>query len=517
MSKRLFSFLSTSIQRTLGAVALALLVASNPLHARPQMQVVAGDGSSFPAEPVALLDPVALEALVAPIALYPDDLLAIALPAATYPLQVVQAQRFLEARREGASLEPSDEWDDSVVALLNYPEVVELLNDDLDWTWALGEAVLAQQEDVLEAVAAFRERARVAGNLRSDDFQIVEGESDGLRIRPRDPEVIYVPYYEPSRVTVYHSRPVYHYYPARYPLYYYPYAPGHRFASGFWGVTSAFSIGWTTRRLHVHYVTYRDHPYYGHHYYDRYFYRRPPSFRVDDHWQWSGGHVHPGRHHAGNDWHPRAHRRGPSPRHHHRHRHHDGKRDGDHDADRRRGRLVARGSVVNGVPVPESTASRSPQPTGRDPAPATSQAVERRSRASDLAALATARARAALAAKSAASSAAVRAQRPGASPAARPVVRQTRRQQSIAAYPSRPSVPQRSRPGVVERPQPAVALRSRPATAQLSRPSVAQRPRPAAAQRSQSSPAARISRPALTPGTTPRVGRGPRTGGPTRR
>ena len=154
------------------------------------MQAVAADGSSIPAEPVVLLAPAALEELVGPIALYPDDLLAIALPAATYPLQVVQAQRFLEARREDASLEPSEDWDDSVVALLNYPEVVELLNDDLDWTWELGEAVLAQQEDVLEAVAAFRERARVAGNLRSDDFQIVEGESDGLRIRPRDPEVI---------------------------------------------------------------------------------------------------------------------------------------------------------------------------------------------------------------------------------------------------------------------------------------------------------------------------------------
>ena len=189
---------------------LALLVAVDNARAEPSMEAVAADGSTRPAELVALMEPAALEELVGPIALYPDDLLAIALPAATYPLQVVQAARFLEARRETPSLRPAEGWDDSVVALLNYPEVVELLNDDLDWTWKLGEAVLAQQEDVLEAVAAFRERARLAGNLRSDDLQLVESADEGIRIRPRDPEVIYVPYYEPARVTVYHSRPVYH-------------------------------------------------------------------------------------------------------------------------------------------------------------------------------------------------------------------------------------------------------------------------------------------------------------------
>ena len=125
-------------------------------------------------EDIPLMSATELEDLVGPIALYPDDLLAIVLPAATYPLQVIEAARFLEELERDASLEPNPEWDDSVVALLNYPEVVELLNEDLDWTWRLGEAVVAQQEDVVSAVEAFRDRAYAAGNLRSDDYQNVD-------------------------------------------------------------------------------------------------------------------------------------------------------------------------------------------------------------------------------------------------------------------------------------------------------------------------------------------------------
>ena len=114
-----------------------------------------------------------IEELVGPIALYPDDLLAIVLPASTYPLQVVEAGRFLEALEDDPSLEPDDDWDDSVVALLNYPEVVELMNEDLDWTWRLGEAVVAQQSDVIAGIEAFRDQAYAAGNLESDDYQLV--------------------------------------------------------------------------------------------------------------------------------------------------------------------------------------------------------------------------------------------------------------------------------------------------------------------------------------------------------
>jgi hypothetical protein len=216
-----------------------------------------------------------LQTLVGPIALYPDDLLAIVLPASTYPLQIVQAARFLEAYEIDSSLEPDEDWDESVIALINYPEVIELLNDDIDWTWRLGEAVISQQEDVVSAVEVFRDRAYVAGNLKSDEYQTVSRDDDIIEIVPIEDDVIYVPYYEPEVVVVRQPRPVYHYYAQPYPVYYYPYPYGHAFTSGyFWGVTTAFRIGWATDHLRVHHASYWGHPYYGHHYYGHY-YRRP--------------------------------------------------------------------------------------------------------------------------------------------------------------------------------------------------------------------------------------------------
>ena len=95
-----------------------------------------------------ILTPAELADVVGPIALYPDDLVGIVLPASTYPLQIVEAGRFLEKRKQDPSQKPGQDWDDSVVALLNYPEVVHLLSDDLDWTWDLGTAVLNQRPDV---------------------------------------------------------------------------------------------------------------------------------------------------------------------------------------------------------------------------------------------------------------------------------------------------------------------------------------------------------------------------------
>jgi hypothetical protein len=225
--------------------------------------------SAYSQEPEpAPLTPAELEELVGPIALYPDDLLGIVLPASTYPLQIVQAARFLEDRAGDASLEPSEEWDDSIVALLNYPEIVAMMSEDLDWTWALGEAVLDDQTAIINAVQIFRDRAYAAGNLRTDERQVVTEDDGVIEIAPADPEVIYIPYYEPERVVVYQSAPAYYYYPYAYPLYYYPYPVGYAFSSPFfWGVTSAFTIGWHTHFLHVHHYTQFGHPYYGHHYY----------------------------------------------------------------------------------------------------------------------------------------------------------------------------------------------------------------------------------------------------------
>ena len=254
-----------------------------------------------------LMTPEELAALVGPIALYPDDLLAIVLPASTYPLEVVQAARFLEDHQENDRLEPDESWDDSIVALLNYPEVLEMMNDDIDWTWRLGEAVANQQPDVIAAIEAFRDRAYAAGNLKTDEYQTVSENDDGIiEIEPVSEEIIYVPYYEPERVVVYQPRPVYYYYPRPYPVYYYPYPHGYNFYSNyFWGVTTAFSIGWTTHNLHVFHHSYWGHPYYGHTYYPHWWYRRP-SITVYNTWYGDHRSERTRDHYARGDiWRPR--------------------------------------------------------------------------------------------------------------------------------------------------------------------------------------------------------------------
>lgn len=223
------------------------------------------------------VDPGNLDDLVAPIALYPDDLLGIILPASTFPLDIVRAARFLDDLEQDPSLQPDASWDESVIALLNYPEVLRMMNEDLDWTWALGEAVLNDEEAVLAAAQDFRRRAMLAGNLNSDDKQIVSEDEGAIEIKPVDPEVVYVPVYEPQEVVVYQPVPVYHYYPYAYPLYYYPYPSSYFWPSDFfWGVTSYFSIGWHTHHLHLYHQSNRLHPYYLNSYYLNapYYYRR---------------------------------------------------------------------------------------------------------------------------------------------------------------------------------------------------------------------------------------------------
>ncbi|MFM0522937.1 DUF3300 domain-containing protein [Caballeronia jiangsuensis] len=117
------------------------------------------------------MNSASLDQLVGPIALYPDDLIAIILPASTYPVEVVQADRFLERRKTEKNLQVNESWQDPVKALLNYPEVVKKMSVDLDWTVALGEAVVADQSAVLEAVQRFRRQTQSAGNLKTDDKQ----------------------------------------------------------------------------------------------------------------------------------------------------------------------------------------------------------------------------------------------------------------------------------------------------------------------------------------------------------
>ena len=197
-------------------------------------------------------DPAALEELVGPIALYPDDLLSITLQGSTYPLQIVEAERWIAANKGKKDAKPKDAWDDSVKALINYPDVVTKMSQNLDWTTALGEAVATDQGAVMDAVQAFRRRADGAGNLKTDDKQLVEADEGTIKIVQADPQVIYVPQYEPTTVIVQQSTPYYPtYYPTPYPVYYYPYPPGYGFASGFfWGAAAAAAFDWHGGGIH---------------------------------------------------------------------------------------------------------------------------------------------------------------------------------------------------------------------------------------------------------------------------
>jgi hypothetical protein len=277
MASKLFATLRTWRIGLMGPMLMmaALLAASG---ARAQ----ALPGSTAP-QPYTAAE---LQTLVGPIALYVDDLIGIVLPASAYPLQVVQAARFLDARAQNPSLAPDPAWDDSVVALLNYPEVLRMMDQNLDWTSRLGEAFVYQQMDLLNAIQQFRVLAQSAGNLRSNDYQTVSQDNGAITVVPANPQVIYVPYYEPARVVTYYSSPVVRYYPYGYPVYDYPYPAGYSFNAGFfWGVTTAFVLNWHTHYVNVYPWHYARHPYYGYRYYDRYYVRRDPPRHYDYHYQ----------------------------------------------------------------------------------------------------------------------------------------------------------------------------------------------------------------------------------------
>lgn len=174
-----------------------------------------------------LLSAEELESLVARIALYPDDLVALVLAGSLYPLQIVQAQRYIDDVKSKPGLKPNADWDGSVISLLNYPQVVKMMNDDLNWTQEMGQAVVNQQKDVLLAIQQLRDQAVAKNVIKSDDKVVVEQEKDNVIIRPAKKEITYVPQYDPEILTsptyVYSEPPVY--YGDPYPSYYYPYAP----------------------------------------------------------------------------------------------------------------------------------------------------------------------------------------------------------------------------------------------------------------------------------------------------
>ena len=215
--------------------ALALLPGDCTLIARQSSQQ-----SSTPAdEQAASIPPEQLDSLVAPIALYPDPLLSQTLVASTYPLEIIQLQQWLEKNKNLKDKALADAvqkqpWDPSIQAMAALPDVVKQLADNIKWTTDLGNAFLAQQNDVMHAVQRMRSKAKNGGNLKSSEQQKVETKvvesKQVIVIEQANPEVVYVPSYNP---TVVYGAPAYPYPPIAYP------PPGYYAA----GMAISFGVG----------------------------------------------------------------------------------------------------------------------------------------------------------------------------------------------------------------------------------------------------------------------------------
>jgi hypothetical protein len=246
------SRISPSAIRASVSNALAiLLLALAPITLWAQAPPPAQTPAPAPAQQ-ATFKPEELEQVVAPVALYPDSLLAQVLMASTYPLEVVEAARWAKENPAvtGDALEEALQpktWDPSVKSLAAFPDVLTMMNEKLDWTQKPGDAFLAQQADVMDAVQRLRAKAKAEGNLKSSKEQKVTSEpapADAttttttiIKVEPADPQVVYVPTYNPT--VVYGAWP----YPAYPPYYYYP--PGYVYAPGaaFFSFTVGVAVG----------------------------------------------------------------------------------------------------------------------------------------------------------------------------------------------------------------------------------------------------------------------------------
>jgi len=183
--------------------------------------------------------PEELAQLLAPIALYPDELVSQVLMASTYPLEIVAADRWVEKNKElkgdalAKALEEQD-WDPSVKSLVNFPTVLTMMSQKLEITSKLGDAFLAQEDDVMATIQMLRKKAVAAGNLKTSSEQKVSVEQEAVIIEPATPEVVYVPAYDPLYVYGPWFYPAY----PPYPYYYYP-PPAY----GYYGFGGFFSIG----------------------------------------------------------------------------------------------------------------------------------------------------------------------------------------------------------------------------------------------------------------------------------
>lgn len=275
--------------RLLGVIAgvLALLIT---LPAAVQAQ----DNPPASAQSTPVYSPQQLDQLLAPIALYPDQLLGQILMASTYPLEVVEAARWVQdpnnAKLKGDQLAAAvdqRDWDPSVKALVPFPRLLQMMSNRLDWMQQLGDAFLAQQADVMDSVQRLRQEAQAAGTLTSTPQQVVTADSGSIVIAPANPEVVYVPTYDPT--VVYGAWP----YPD-YPPSFFPWSPGYAVGAGlFFGIGVAIVEplwGWNDFDWRDHYVHIDVNRY---NYIDRHYHERfhaPPIAR--DRWEHDPFHRH---------------------------------------------------------------------------------------------------------------------------------------------------------------------------------------------------------------------------------
>jgi len=252
--------MSTTFRSLVSILCTILIVPGDILAYAPQQS---SSSSSSSAAQTAKIPPEQLDSLVAPIALYPDPLLAQVLAASTYPLEIVLLQRWLEKNKSLKDKELADAvakqpWDPSVQALAGLPDLVKRLGDDIQWTADLGNAFLAQQSDVMDAVQRMRAKAKDKGTLKNTEQQVVETKvienKSVIVIEQANPQVVYVPSYDP--VVVY--GPAFYPYP---PIYYPPYgyyAAGAAIAFGvgvamgaFWGGGWGWGCGWGGNNINI--------------------------------------------------------------------------------------------------------------------------------------------------------------------------------------------------------------------------------------------------------------------------
>jgi hypothetical protein len=222
---------STTFRILAGMLASLILGASSGVHGESEVQPVPQAAAPLTAEQ--------LDQMLAPIALYPDPLVAQILMAATYPLEVVEADRWVQqpgnAALQGGQLTDALEqqpWDPSVKSLAPFPQVLKMLDDNLEWTERIGDAFLASQPAVMDSIQRLRQRAQAAGTLQSIPEEAVNQVGQDITIQPASADTVYVPVYNPT--VAYGAWP----YPA-YPPYYFP--------DNFYdAVPGPFGFGWVS-------------------------------------------------------------------------------------------------------------------------------------------------------------------------------------------------------------------------------------------------------------------------------